>query len=264
MKKLTYSLIISLASMICLFACGGGGGGSGQAGDKASLRILNAITNNDSIAVSIDGTMFFPQILKGQASAYEEINAGTSLVEAIDNSNPLNKAELFNEFSKAMPYTLVFSGQSDSIKPIIALNDRSDTPQAQFRIRAINAKTSGLPLEIKMIPASFRLRDDIETTDSTPTATPTVTPAAILTPTVTATPEEQTPTPATEVTIVTDLGNGVVSAYRLLARGDYRIQVREGNQLLYLSQPITYNPNQIESIVVSDLDSVVARLNDKP
>ena len=281
-------LAILLAIVGCLFACGGGGGGSGDAGNRAVLRILNVSESIANLSVSIDSELAFPQLAIGEASPYESVLQGARLVQLFDTLKPDLKAELINEFSISIPYTIILSGPNSSLKTLLAINDRSDSPPGQFRVRAVNANTSGSTLRVLLIPAKVSTRLNLSSVSTNtaspnmaapvssvlaavlPTAVPsttvpsnTVSPAASAVASATAV-VSPTELPSLEVSLSDSLENQQIGAYRQINRGDYKIVVEQGEARLYSSEAITFNPGQVESIVISNNSSSIIRLNDKP
>jgi hypothetical protein len=261
-------LALLLAVFGCLVACGGGGSGAGEAGSRAVLRVLNVTDSINNLSVTIDSELAFPQLAKGEASPYESVLEGARLIELFDTLRPELRAELINEFSVSIPYTLILSGSNNSLKTILTLNDRSDSPQGQFRIRAINANSSGSALKITLVPTKVSARVEL---DATPTAAPTTTVVVTTAPALptqtviaTVTPTIAAPVAVTDKVLSESLINQQISSYSLLTRGDYKIVIEQDGRQVYSSEAITYNPGQVESIVISNNSESVIRLNDKP
>lgn len=291
------NLRLFFATIILSFSfnsCGGGGGG-GSAGQQSVLSIVNATKDVASFDVTVDGEVFSSDLKIADISVFQSVLAGDRIIEVIERGGAQRKLELQNNFAFGIPYTLVVSGSQQNLNPIIAVNDRSDTPPAQFRIRAINASNKS-NLSVKLIPGTvgrsldnhtqLRLASPLPTqspsltasatvaatvtpqiietiaptstipiTVTVPSVTPTNIPTVSVSPTATPNIIDVTAAPISNINVAENLASSAITSYTLATRGDYRITVESNGTKLAQSGVISFVGGQVLSILVREASS---------
>jgi hypothetical protein len=198
MKIKIFLCSFTLVVLSLLLACGGAGGSS--AGQQSVLRVVNVSLDAESLDFFVDGELTFPNVARGTASIFESLPEGDHVIRAAELGGGQRSFELQNAFKFAIPYTIIAANLGTDLRPIVAVNDRSDNAVGLFRVRAINASSSS-NLTVRMLSSSNRRIGSAEavkkilpkstaqaTTTSQTLVTPTTSPVVSATATVLASP----------------------------------------------------------------------------
>jgi hypothetical protein len=139
--------LLALCGTALLFGCGGGG-----IGDKTNFRVMNAVPDQTSITVLLDGTSVGSAIVYGSASTYAETKSGSRHLQV----EPASSTAAFLDQTFNLPGgtngTAIISGNSSASSAIVLADDNTAPTTGNIKIRIVNASQAIGVVDVYVLP----------------------------------------------------------------------------------------------------------------
>jgi PHD/YefM family antitoxin component YafN of YafNO toxin-antitoxin module len=120
--------------------------------DESRVRVFHASPDAPNVDVLIDGGLVLEDVPYQTASDFLEIESGHRQVAVTATGTDTAVIDQRVDFAKDTDYLLIASGKLASIKPIIAITDRSSPAQGSAKIRVLHAAPSAPAVDIYVVP----------------------------------------------------------------------------------------------------------------
>jgi hypothetical protein len=133
--KLTQSIgLLALCGSAFLLGCGGGG-----LGNKTNFRVMNAVPDQASISVLLDGTNVASSVAYGASSAYAETKAGSRHLQVEPGASTTVFLDQTFNLAGGTSSTLVVANFSSSSSGIVLTDDNTAPTTGNIKLRIVNA-----------------------------------------------------------------------------------------------------------------------------
>ncbi len=142
------SVLIVLA---LITSCGGGGG------TTASLRVVQASPDQAAVNVLIDGKLQVSDVAYAGNTGYLSVNPGTKDLQLELNTNNSLVLDAKVPVTSSSETTVVLTGNSGSLKPVILADSNSAPTAGDIEIRVMNAAPGIAAADVYIVPAGSNI-----------------------------------------------------------------------------------------------------------
>lgn len=131
---------------------------TGSGPGTAQVRLVQASPNAPVVDVIAGSIPIATNLAYRQVTDYESVPANSYKVEVFPagtRSNPLIKRDM--TLSAGRAYTILSIGMLENIRPLVLVDDRTDPPAGQAKVRFIHASPDAPALDIGIPSASLML-----------------------------------------------------------------------------------------------------------
>ena len=224
LTRLTKSVgLLMLCGTAFLLGCGGG------TGDKTHFRSMNAVPDQTSINVMLDGSSVASSLSYGVANDYSETKSGSRHLQVQPTSSTNVFLDQTISLAGGTNNTVVIANSSSNSAAIVLTDDSTAPTTGNIKLRIVNASPGLGTSDVYVVPPNTNLNN--------------VTPA------------------------VTNLSFESASAYLNLGAGTYNIVFTPpGSKFAFLfAGPVTFNAGQNRTVVALNSQSggfSIGTLND--
>ncbi len=130
------------------FSLGCGGGAS----DKANFRAMNAVPDQSSITVLLDGSSIASSVGYGAASDYSQTNSGSRHLQVEPASSTTVFLDQTFSLSGATNNTLIVANLSSTSSGILLTDDNTAPTTGNIKLRIVNAAPNLGTVDVYVVP----------------------------------------------------------------------------------------------------------------
>jgi Domain of unknown function (DUF4397) len=217
--------LLGLSGAALLAGCGGGGGSSSQ----TQLRVMNAVPDETSINVLLDGSSVGSAVAYGAANNYAQTKSGSRHLQVEPTSSTTTFVDQTITLAGGASNTILVANYSSSGSAVVLTDDNTAPTTGNIKLRIVNASPGLGTSDVYVVPPNTNLNN--------------VTPS------------------------VTAMGLESSSDYMSLSAGTYYVAFTpQGSKYAYLyAGPFTFTAGQNRTIVAINNQSggfTTATLND--
>ncbi len=146
---------LALCGMLLSLGCGGGG-----ITTKAHFRAMNAVPDQSSISVLLDGSSIASAIAYGAANDYAETNSGSRHLQVEPASSTTVFLDQTFNLSRATNNTLIVANVSALSSGVFLTDDNTAPATGNIKLRIVNAAPNLGTVDVYVVPPGT----DINTT----------------------------------------------------------------------------------------------------
>ena len=135
--------MLGLGTILLIAGCGGGG--------QTRFRMMNAVPDESSLDVLVDGTTVKSNVAYGTSTGYQTVKSGSHQVaiEPSGTSNPLLQQSI--TFGSGSDTTIIASNFSSNIANLVLTDDNSAPASGNFKLRIVNAAPGLGPADVYVV-----------------------------------------------------------------------------------------------------------------
>lgn len=145
--------LVGVCGIALSLGCGGGGGSS----SKTQIRAMNAVPDETSINVLLDGSNIASSVAYGAANNYSETKSGSRHLQAQPTSSTTTIVDQTITLAGGTNSTIIISNFSSNGSAIVLTDDATAPTTGNIKLRIVNASPGLGTSDVYVVPPNTNL-----------------------------------------------------------------------------------------------------------